>query len=364
MIDVPKLKTKLVLRDRFFGRLILSLPLVQDDSIKTFATDASAIYYNQDYANTLTAKEVTGVLIHEVLHCAYNHIFRCGKRNAMRWNAACDYSINLLIINAGYTLPEGGLINFAFANMSPEEIYKILPEGSKEKNSFDETLKSPKDPKAEKKWQAKAAQTHLQSNMNTTQGMQEIIKGLAPNYTPVDWRTMLSDWINDRSHDNYTWGRPNRNFIAQGLYLPSADISTVKSIAFLIDTSASMDATSLEQAVTTLQDLLDSGTVTDITVIQTDMQVHSVKAYATGDTISKDMAGRGGTNFTDAMALASTLDVSGIIAFTDLEISAQRCGIDPDLPVIWLVTGTQATYDRYKNIPTFGEVIHQQDCTA
>ena len=44
-----------------------------------------------------------------------------------RWNIACDYAINPLLVEAGFELPEGALLDPAYAGLSAEDIYARLP---------------------------------------------------------------------------------------------------------------------------------------------------------------------------------------------------------------------------------------------
>ncbi len=82
------------------------------------ATDGVSIYYNPGYVETLNASELAGVLAHEVMHPALQHHTRRGGRNPKRWNMACDYAINPLLIDAGITLPKDVLIEHRFRGMS------------------------------------------------------------------------------------------------------------------------------------------------------------------------------------------------------------------------------------------------------
>ena len=48
------------------------------------------------------------VLAHEVAHPALQHHTRRRDRSPKRWNMACDYAINPLLIDAGLLIPLGG----------------------------------------------------------------------------------------------------------------------------------------------------------------------------------------------------------------------------------------------------------------
>ena len=47
-------------------------------------------------------------------------------RDPKRWNMACDYAINPLLIDAGLNLPEGVLLDNRFRGMSAERIYNLI----------------------------------------------------------------------------------------------------------------------------------------------------------------------------------------------------------------------------------------------
>jgi len=74
---------------------------VAKPSIKTMATDGISVYYNPEFMDTLTAAELEGTLAHEVMHPALQHHTRRSGRDQRRWNMACDYTINPMLIEAG-----------------------------------------------------------------------------------------------------------------------------------------------------------------------------------------------------------------------------------------------------------------------
>jgi hypothetical protein len=90
------------------------------------ATDGVSLFYNPDFVETLNAAALAGTLAHEVMHPALHHHVRRSGRDPKRWNAACDYAINPLLIDAGLSLPEGVLIDDRFRGMSAEQIYNLL----------------------------------------------------------------------------------------------------------------------------------------------------------------------------------------------------------------------------------------------
>ena len=91
----------------FWGVLSLRLAPVEDPSIKTMQTDGISIRYNPGFVTGLSRGLLRTTIAHETMHCAALHHTRRGGRDPRRWNIACDYAINPLLVEAGFELPEG-----------------------------------------------------------------------------------------------------------------------------------------------------------------------------------------------------------------------------------------------------------------
>src|SRR5215472_1788128 len=116
-VRILKARTTLLLDHPFFGTLLFRLGARPCSSIETMATDGRSLFYNPEFVDTLNAAELAGVLAHEVLHPALQHHTRRGDRDQPRWNIACDYAINPILIDAGLTLPKDVLIDNRFRGM-------------------------------------------------------------------------------------------------------------------------------------------------------------------------------------------------------------------------------------------------------
>lgn len=121
-------RTKLIIDKPFLGALVLRLPMVKGDPdwCKTTATDARKFYYNAEYINDLSLAQTQFVLAHEALHCALSHFARRQHRVRHRWDLACDFAINPLLIKDGLTPPPNALYQPMFDGMTAEEIYPML----------------------------------------------------------------------------------------------------------------------------------------------------------------------------------------------------------------------------------------------
>jgi predicted metal-dependent peptidase len=129
-LKLARARTKLVLDKPFLGALVLRLPMQSADSqwCPTTATDARRFYYNPDYINALSVEQVQFVLAHEALHCALSHFARRQHRHRFRWDLACDYAINPLLVKDGLTPPPNVNIMEGYAGMTAEEIYPTIEE--------------------------------------------------------------------------------------------------------------------------------------------------------------------------------------------------------------------------------------------
>ena len=125
-IRIQKARTTLLLDHPFFGSLLFRLKGREQRSIPTMATDGESLYYNPEFVDTLNSATLAGVLAHEVMHPALQHHVRRSGRDPRRWNEACDYAINPLLLDAGLSLPDGVLVDHRFRGMSAEQIRQRL----------------------------------------------------------------------------------------------------------------------------------------------------------------------------------------------------------------------------------------------
>ncbi len=121
-------RTRLILSKPFLGALVLRLPMqaVEGDWCPTTATDARAFYFNPSYIDALSLDETQFMLAHEALHCALSHFARRQHRVKHRWDLACDYAINPLLVDDGLKPPPNALLMPMYKGMTAEEIYPLI----------------------------------------------------------------------------------------------------------------------------------------------------------------------------------------------------------------------------------------------
>lgn len=119
-------------KEPLFSAMMMALKPVETTEYPTLGTDGEYLFYNPDFLKTLNNEETCAVTLHEVLHCAHQHIWRRENRDPMRWNMATDYAINILV-NESFKLPKGTLLDMKYYGMSSEEIYDSLPKPKPQK---------------------------------------------------------------------------------------------------------------------------------------------------------------------------------------------------------------------------------------
>jgi len=132
-------RTRLILDKPFLGALVLRLPLVAADPewCQGAMTDAKKLYYNQDYINALDIQQTQFVLAKQALHCALSHFARRQHRIKHRWDLACDYAVNPLLINDGLKAPPETLVDDGYEGMTAEEIYHYIGDLDNEDSELD-----------------------------------------------------------------------------------------------------------------------------------------------------------------------------------------------------------------------------------
>ena len=300
---IQKARTALLLDHPFFGSLLFRLGGRALGSLQTMATDGVSLFYNPEFVETLNAAELAGVLAHEVMHPALQHHTRRGDRDRKRWNMACDYAINPLLLDAGLTLPKDVLIDHRFRGMSAERIYNLIDEqqgqdgsNSEEENQDDSSSdkeggKQPGNPSADGEptapttpggfgqvldapepegdgdtvaEQAREWKIAVEQAENVAKLAGKLPAGVTHSLEQseaagVDWRELLRRAWSETIPSDYNWMPPNRRHIWAGLYLPGVRSEGAGEIAIAVDCSGSINPCQLGQ-VLRISNLAEFGT--------------------------------------------------------------------------------------------------------
>ena len=123
---ITRARAALVMEHPFFGSLALRLRFKADPSCADMWTDGKTLGYNPAFSTALSQKSLVGAMAHEVLHLAFGHHLRRKGRDAKLWYRACDLAINHILVESGFTLPQGFAHNPAYAGMNADEIFDAL----------------------------------------------------------------------------------------------------------------------------------------------------------------------------------------------------------------------------------------------
>jgi predicted metal-dependent peptidase len=273
---VEKLTTArvgLLLKAPFFGNMATRMEMVESSSwCPTAATNGRTFFYNKDFVNSLTVKQLEFLFGHEILHCAFDHMARTGSRDRMLSNIAMDYAVNQILVDEriGEKITQVNICYDAkYRGMAWEEIYDELYEKA-EKISMEDLLKQLGDvldehlkeegpgegdedgkgkgrPRISKedaqRIRDEIKEAMIQSAAAAGAGkipaaIQRMIKDMTE--PKITWRELVQQEIQSIVRNDYSFQRPNRKSIHSGAILPGMKEATTIDIAIAIDMSGSI----------------------------------------------------------------------------------------------------------------------------
>jgi predicted metal-dependent peptidase len=364
-------RTRLILDKPFLGALVLRLPLKEAGWCRTTATDARTLYYNPAWINSLSSPQVQFALAHEALHCALRHFVRRGHRVQRKWDMACDFAINPLLVDEGLKAPGEAIVLDIYRGMAAEEIYPCIDDSNDDSEMMDDhlwdgdegggqgqqqesnggnaagdagqgkppPLNAQEKEQLQQQWQrhlAAAAQRAREAGKLSGQLARLTETALA---TQVSWRALLSQYLSQIARDDYTWQRPSRRegeVIWPSLHSRSGDIHVA------IDVSGSVTEADLAEFLGELN-ALKGTTPVRITLFacDSDLAEGAPWVFEAWDELRlpQQFAGGGGTSFAPVF---EWIDRAGrqpdtLLYFTDAEGEFPKDA--PNYPVLWLVKG-------------------------
>jgi predicted metal-dependent peptidase len=163
---------------------------------------------------------------------------------------------------------------------------------------------------------------------------------------------MLRRSWSDTTPSDYSWMRPNRRHLWNGLHLPGVVREGVGEVAVAVDCSGSISARQLGLFEAEARSILEGQRPQRVYVLYFDAAVNRVDTYGAGERIHLNPVGGGGTAFGPCF---EWLEEQGILPqclvfLTDLYGSFPSSA--PEYPVLWASTGGRQA--------PFGEVIPMQ----
>ena len=379
-----KAKISLMRTDMFalFSGVLMVGKSSVSETFPTACTDGRNEIYGRKFVASLTDKELAFVVMHENLHKAFKHLTTWRKlfdENALLCNAACDYVINLLLVDLDPTekhiaMPHRdgkriGLLDRAYKGMHAKQVFNILkkkqeegggkgngagPGGSElgEGDNFDEH-----------DWEAAAELSEEDKKTLTEEidralrqgqiaakrigagagGMDRVLDELlAPK---IDWREALREFVKSicSAKDMSSWRKINRRFLGENIYLPTLIGEKVGHLAVGIDTSGSIGGPEIARFLSEVKSIAEDVHPEKIDLMYWDCEVARHEEYDMGSmdalVSSTKPRGGGGTDPTCMMRCLKEKNIKPecIIMLTDGYIG--NWGDEWEAPILWVVVG-------------------------
>tara|TARA_Y200000002_G_scaffold206626_1_gene170438 strand:+ start:43 stop:1311 length:1269 start_codon:yes stop_codon:yes gene_type:complete len=325
----------LLLRHPFFGNMATRLIVKNcDDWCPTAATDGKHLFYNTQFFNALSNKEIEFVIAHEILHCVFDHIIRREERDPEIYNIACDYIVNNTLVRDKIGDPVKMIPIFQdwkYDGWQSEAVYDDIYEKAKENGKqflkqlgelLDEHIDWEKKPGQSKKGngskngqrphytkdEMKKIRDQIKENMisaaqsagagNVPAEIERMIKELTE--PKMNWKEILRQQIQATVRNDYTFSRPSRKGWHSGVVLPGMNFDQQIDCAIGFDMSGSIGDDQAKLFLSEVKGIMDEFKEYNLKLWCFDTNVYAEKDYSSsdGEDFSKyQPVGGGGTDF-------------------------------------------------------------------
>lgn len=372
--SLSKVCKDLMLREPYYGLFLVMTEKQWSDKIQTAGVSKHNINFklviNPDFWTSLSHEHKIGLTKHEMLHIAFFHPMMAESFDDKKlFNVAADVEINQYI--SSEFLPEGALKLDSFPGITlPEKAgtrayYDILKQNQDnpslknlmqsmsngDQTSPDGLMVPEHDWKdfedlgdAEKRliqkqleYQMKELADEVRKSRGTIPGeVKSIIDGFEIFEEPkFNWKAYIRRFVG-KSVKVFT-KKLRRKFNKRYEDNPGLKIKQKKHILVAVDTSGSVNQSELIEFFSEIHHLHKTGS--DITVVQCDTAISSIKPYKYSDKI--ELHGRGGTSFEPVIEYydANQRKYSCLIYFTDGEAPAPQ---KPRGNILWVLSTTSS----------------------
>ena len=283
----------LLLRHPFFGNMATRLKVENCDAwCPTAATDGKHLFYNTQFFNALSNKEIEFVIAHEILHCVFDHIIRREDRDPEIYNIACDYIVNNTLVRDKIGDPVKMIPiyqDWKYDNWQSEAVYDDIYEKAKENGKkfleqmgqlLDEHIDWEKKPGQSKKGKGgkdkqrpyytkdemKKIRDQVKENMisaaqsagagNVPAEIERMIKELTE--PKMNWREILRQQIQATIRNDYTFSRPSRKGWHTGVVLPGMNFDQQIDCAIAFDMSGSIGDDQAKDFLSEVKGIIDA----------------------------------------------------------------------------------------------------------
>jgi len=295
----------------YSGIIMIGRTEVKDD-VPTACTDGRNTYYGREYMSKLASSKRKGVILHENLHKAFRHTTvwkHLFKENPTMANMACDYVINLMIMdgdNSFVSLPDGALLDHKYKGLDAGTVYRMIKEEAKggtvhvkrvgDQEGKDVPVVEVSNGLDEHDWESAEGMSNeekeaLAKDIDQALRQGAILAGKMSANIPreisevlqakVDWREALREFITSfcADKDESTWRRPSRRWIGQDVYMPSMIGESVGRIVIGIDMSGSIGEEEIGQFLGEVQNICERVKPEGIDLLYWDTRVCQHEKY-------------------------------------------------------------------------------------
>ena len=360
------------------------------EGIPTACTNGRDEMYGLEFITKLDHKALGFVILHENLHKAFRHLttwVKLFKEDANLANMACDYVINLMLVDmdVGETViafprtADGeriGLYDVRFKGMHTKQVFDILKQEKEEGGEgeggegFDEhdwegaaEISGEDKKELEREIDQALRQGIIADRKMNGKGGGGLSRELGELLQPqIDWREALREFVSSfcNAKDTSSWRRVNRRMLAQDVYMPSLVGEKVGHIVVGIDTSGSIGVQELNTFLSEVKSIVEDVHPDALDLIYWDGAVagHEVYDMATMSNLvssTKPMGG-GGTDPTCMMHYLKEKNIKPecIIQLTDGYIG--NWGDQWEAPILWVIT--ESNYNSNKIVSPVGKTVH------
>ena len=287
-----------------------------DDNTPTACTNGKDVRYGRKFVESLNDADLRGVILHEAKHKMYRHLLtwkHLQKQDPQRANMACDYVINLELVDEGkksndfVSLPKGGLYSEDFRGLNSGEVFNLLPPQPPQGGGggFDEhDWESAESLNAEE--QAELAKEIDQAIRQGAILAGKVGGNIDRSFTDlmsakVDWKEALREFVSSVSSgkDDSTWRKPNRRWLQHDIYMPSTISESMGRVVVAIDTSGSIYGEVLNRFISEVASVMQNMNPEQVDLLYWDSEVAGHEVYGLNDadrmTSSTKPKGGGGT---------------------------------------------------------------------
>lgn len=271
----------------------------------------------------------------------------------------CDYALNLVLKDSGFTVPSMALCDEIYRDMSADQVYDKLQQqmqkqgGGEGKSGGGQgkpgeqggphhspmlgDLKEPEgsgDPAQEARIQrgiqqkVAAAANVARMAGNLPGSLERLINDILDPKVP--WSHLLRDYMTRVTKDDEQWNRRNRRF--QNVYLPARHSEKMGEIVLIGDTSGSIGNDELCKYMAEAAAIAEDVHPERIRILWADTRVAGEQVFEEGEIIEPKPCGGGGTDMRVPCKHAEQYQPECVVLFTDGYTPWPE--VEPDYPLI------------------------------